>query len=128
MIQVGLGIPLALAAGLLLLLVGSSWLVVRLLKRRKQVPFLASLGLAGLAGSLLFGVGGTLLGLVKTLGAVGGESVDSSQRALILANGISQAMNSIAFGFALWIPSLLLALVVERTLATEQGGGEPPSA
>jgi 4-amino-4-deoxy-L-arabinose transferase-like glycosyltransferase len=104
------------------------WLIVRLWKRRKQVPWLASLGVVGLAGSWLIGGGGTLVGLVMAFGAVGGESIDPSQKARILAEGISEAPNYLAFGVALWIPSLLLALVVERTLATERGRGEPPSA
>lgn len=46
-----------------------------------------------------FGAGlGVLLGLVSAFGAVGGESVDPSQKARVLAEGISEAMNCAAVG------------------------------
>lgn len=49
---------------------------------------------------LLFGAGvlGTIVGLIKAFGAVGGESVDPSQKARILAEGISEAMRCTAYG------------------------------
>lgn len=40
---------------------------------------------------------GATVGLVKSFGAVGGESVDPSQKARILAEGISEAMNCAVF-------------------------------
>lgn len=129
MIQVGLEIPLTLALGLLFLAIGSVWLIVRLSKRRKQVPFLSTLGIVGLVASLLFGVVGTLAHLVKAFGAASGAGIDPSEKAMIVGAGIAEAMNALVFGVALWIPSLLIALVVERTIATDGPvRGEPPSA
>jgi biopolymer transport protein ExbB len=48
--------------------------------------------------AMLCGLFGTIVGLIKAFGAVGGESVDPSQKARILAEGISEAMNCTAFG------------------------------
>jgi hypothetical protein len=130
MIQAGFETLLPIAFGLLFLVIGgviTALIIVRLSRRMKQVPFLSALGIVGLAGSMLVGAEGTLVGLVKEFGAVGGESIDPSQKARLLGEGIAQGMNCIAFGVALWIPSLLIALVVERTIADQKEGGEPPS-
>jgi biopolymer transport protein ExbB/TolQ len=48
--------------------------------------------------AMLCGLFGTIVGLIKSFGSVGGESVDPSQKARILADGISEAMNCTAFG------------------------------
>jgi len=48
--------------------------------------------------AMLCGLFGTIEGLIKSFGSVGGESVDPSQKARILANGISEAMHCTAFG------------------------------
>ena len=61
--------------------------------------------LANLA--MLSGLLGTITGLIKAFGAVGGESVDPSQKARILAEGISEAMNCTAFGLMVAIIALL---------------------
>ncbi len=63
-------------------------------KINKRTQFLALF--ANLA--MLSGLFGTITGLIKAFGAVGGESVDPSQKARILAEGISEAMNCTAFG------------------------------
>jgi biopolymer transport protein ExbB len=52
--------------------------------------------LANLA--MLSGLLGTVTGLIKSFGSVAGESVDPSQKARVLAQGISEAMNCTAFG------------------------------
>jgi len=57
-----------------------------------------------LAGSTIVGLLGTTVGLVKAFGAVGGESIDPSQKARILAEGISEAINCTALGVILWVP------------------------
>lgn len=57
--------------------------------------------------AMLSGLFGTIIGLIKAFGAVGGESVDPSQKARILAEGISEAMNCTAFGLI----SAIIALV-----------------
>src|SRR5512146_885033 len=57
--------------------------------------------------AMLSGLFGTITGLIRAFGAVGGESVDPSQKARILAEGISEAMNCTAFGLI----SAIVALV-----------------
>jgi len=57
--------------------------------------------------AMLCGLFGTIVGLIKAFGAVGGESVDPSQKARILAQGISEAMNCIAFGLIAAIIALM---------------------
>ena len=61
--------------------------------------------LANLA--MLNGLLGTATGLIKSFGAVSGASVDPSQKAAILANGISEAMNCTAFGLGVAIIGLI---------------------
>jgi biopolymer transport protein ExbB/TolQ len=46
-------------------------------------------------------------GLIMAFGAVSGESVDPSQKARILAQGISEAMNCTAFGLIVAIVALI---------------------
>ena len=69
----------------------------------KRTGFLALF--ANLA--MLSGLFGTIVGLIKAFGAVGGESVDPSQKARILAEGISEAMNCTAFGLIAAITALV---------------------
>ncbi len=57
--------------------------------------------------AMLSGLFGTIIGLIKAFGAVGGESVDPSQKARILAEGISEAMNCTAFGLIAAITALM---------------------
>lgn len=71
-------------------------------KINKRTAFLALF--ANLA--MLSGLFGTIVGLIKAFGAVGGESVDPSQKARILAEGISEAMNCTAFGLISAITAL----------------------
>jgi biopolymer transport protein ExbB/TolQ len=61
--------------------------------------------LANLA--MLSGLLGTVTGLIMAFGAVSGESVDPSQKARILAQGISEAMNCTAFGLIVAIVALI---------------------
>ena len=65
--------------------------IPRLSKRTSYLSLLANL-------SMLSGLLGTVSGLISSFGAVSGESVDPSQKARILAAGISEAMNCTAFG------------------------------
>ncbi len=57
--------------------------------------------------AMLSGLFGTIVGLIKAFEAVGGESVDPSQKARILAEGISEAMNCTAFGLLSAIVALI---------------------
>ena len=54
----------------------------------------------------LVGLFGTIVGLIHSFAAV--ASADPSEKAALLARGISEAMNNTAFGLAVAIPSLLL--------------------
>lgn len=54
------------------------------------------------------------MGAVKAAGAVGGESIEPSQKARILAEGISEAMNCMAFALLVWIPSVVVTFVLLR--------------
>ncbi len=68
---------------------------------------------------MLLGGAGTLVGLVKAFGAVGGESVDPSQKARVLAEGISEAVNCTAFGLIAWLPSVVvLTLLLKKARRT----------
>ena len=72
-------------------------------KLSARTGFLALL--ANLA--MLSGLLGTVSGLISSFGAVSGESVDPSQKARILAEGISEAMNCTAFGLIVAIFALI---------------------
>lgn len=76
----------------------------------KELPkIVARTGYLALLANLamLSGLLGTVAGLIKSFGAVGGESVDPSQKARILAMGISEAMNCTAFGLGAAILALM---------------------
>src|SRR5215472_14806630 len=62
---------------------------------------------AAMDEAALRGLLGTVTGLIKSFGAVSGASVDPSQKATILANGISEAMNCTAFGLGVAIIGLI---------------------
>lgn len=81
--------------------------------RTAYLALLANLG-------MLSGLLGTVLGLIKSFGAVGGESVDPSQKARILALGISEAMNCTAFGLVAALLALMgFAVLNGKTQALE---------
>ena len=64
-----------------------------------------------LTTAVLFALGicGMLMGLIKAFGAVGGESIDPSQKARILAEGISEGMNCSVLGL---LPLLVMPVVL----------------
>jgi hypothetical protein len=92
----------------------TAWLIRRRWRNRRPTSLPIKLVSAFVAGSALVGALGTCLGLIKAFGAVGGESIDPSQKARILAEGISEAMNWTALGLAVWLPSMLTLLLVTR--------------
>lgn len=57
--------------------------------------------------AMLTGLLGTVLGLIHSFGAVSKPNVDQQQKAAILANGISEAMNCTAFGLMVAIIGLI---------------------
>lgn len=87
--------------------VATAWWARRLWRRRTEMADRTKIIAAVIVASAMFGAVGTSVGLVKAFGAVGGESVDPSQRARILAEGIAGAMNWTAFGVIVWLPSVI---------------------
>jgi biopolymer transport protein ExbB/TolQ len=70
-------------------------------KINARTPYLGMLAnFAVLAGLL-----GTIAGMIKSFGSVGGK--DASQKATLLAEGISEALNCTAFGIAASLVGLL---------------------
>jgi biopolymer transport protein ExbB/TolQ len=70
--------------------------------------------------AMLTGLFGTVLGLIKSFGAVSKPGVDQAQKATILAEGISEAMNCTAFGLMVAILGLIgFAVLNGKTQALE---------
>jgi biopolymer transport protein ExbB/TolQ len=107
-----------LATWLILSVVGAvatAWWTRRLWRRRSELATGTKILAAVVATAAMFGALGTLVGIVKAFGAVGGESVDPSQKARILAEGIAEAINCTAFGLIVWVPSVIvLAFAMRR--------------
>lgn len=94
--------------------VATVWWSVRSWKRRRDLNRWAKV-LAGIvAASAVLGSVGTLVGLLKVWGATGGTSVDPSQTARVLAEGISEAISCTAAGLLVWLPSVVALTVVGR--------------
>lgn len=86
-----------------------AWLWARRLGRRADVPRFVKWGAFALVvpGALFIGFG-AVSGLLVLLGRpVSGETVEPSQKARRLAEGISEFMNGSAFGFLLAVVALL---------------------
>ena len=76
----------------------------------RRTPFLALFGNI----STLLGLLATIIGLITSFRAV--SSVDPSQKAALLARGLSEAMHGTAFGLVVAIPALLgYALLSAKT-------------
>ncbi|MFP6683387.1 MAG: MotA/TolQ/ExbB proton channel family protein [Polyangiaceae bacterium] len=85
-------------------------------KINARTPYLALL--ANLA--MLSGLFGTVEGLITAFGSVSGKGVDPSEKARILAAGISEAMNCTMFGLGAAIIALLgFAILNGKTQALE---------
>jgi biopolymer transport protein ExbB/TolQ len=113
-------------AGILLAVVGAVLtirLALRVWRNRERASFMAKLVVLFVVAAATFGAVGTLVGMIKAFGAIGGESVDPSQKARILAEGISEAMNCAAFGLVLWLPSVIAAFAL-----TSRTDKSPPNA
>jgi biopolymer transport protein ExbB/TolQ len=79
---------------------GAATIVLPRLSRR--LPYLSMLANA----ATLLGLLGTIFGLTTAFSAVG--AADPAQRSAFLAAGISQALNTTAFGLIVAVPTLLL--------------------
>jgi uncharacterized membrane protein len=104
-------------AALLATTLGMAWWSARVWRRRAQLStaskVVASVGVL----AAVWGVGGTLLGVLSGLGAVFGDDGDPSQRARFLAEGISQAVSCTIFGALSSAASVIVGLL----LATRAG-------
>ena len=74
----------------------------------------------------VIGWAGTALGLIQSFHAV--DSVDPSNKATLLSNGISQAMRAGLFGLLLAIPTSLIAVALLLTGAKRAPKKQPPRA
>lgn len=113
-----------LMAWLVLALIGAVatvWWGVRMWKRRAELSLQVKALSALVAASAALGALGTLLGLVKVFGATGGESVDPSQTARLLAEGIAEAMNCTMAGLVVWLPSVIALRIVDRRREAKSG-------
>ena len=87
--------------------------IPKIAKRTSYLSLLANL-------SMLSGLLGTVSGLISSFGAVSGDSVDPSQKAKILAAGISEAMNCTAFGLIVALLGLIsFAILNGKTQSLE---------
>ncbi len=79
--------------------------IPKIAKRTGYLALLANLG-------MLFGLLGTVSGLIASFGAVSGDNVDPGTKAKILAEGISEAMNCTAFGLIIALAALIFFAVL----------------
>ena len=101
---------------------GASVLIATLLTSRSRASLLFRIVFIAVGLFFAAGMVGSVAGLVKSFGAIGGESVEPSQKARILAEGISEAMNCTAFALVAiligGIGTLGYRLVVRRKPAS----------
>jgi len=69
----------------------------------------------GNVGTLL-GLLGTIVGMIRSFGAI--AEADPIQKANILAQGISEAMNATAYGLITAIPALIMFTVLQNRAQT----------
>ncbi len=74
----------------------------------KRTGFLAMLGNVGTLAGLL----GTIVGMIKSFAAVG--MANPMEKATLLSQGISEAMNTTAYGLIMAIPSLIMFAVLQN--------------
>ena len=75
----------------------------------KRTGYLAMLGNVAVLAGLL----GTISGLIRSFAAV--SYADAAEKAVLLAKGISEAMNCTAFGLGVAIPGLVLFSILSGT-------------
>ena len=74
----------------------------------KRTGYLSMLGNVGTLAGLL----GTIVGMIKSFSAVG--MADPEEKALLLSQGISEAMNTTAYGLIMAIPALIMFAVLQN--------------
>ncbi len=67
-----------------------------------KIPYLSLIANTG----MLFGLLGTVLGLIRQFGALG--AVDAANKQLMMAKGISESMNNTALGLMVALPCLIV--------------------
>ncbi|MEK6555039.1 MAG: MotA/TolQ/ExbB proton channel family protein [Bdellovibrionota bacterium] len=77
-------------------------------------------GFLGMIGNVatLIGLLGTITGMIKSFGAV--SMANAVEKASILSNGISEAMNCTAYGLIVAIPALVMFAVLQNRTALLQ--------
>lgn len=78
----------------------------------KRTGFLAMLGNVGTLAGLL----GTIVGMIKSFAAVG--MANPMEKATLLSQGISEAMNTTAYGLIMAIPALIMFAVLQNRTNT----------
>ena len=68
---------------------------------------------------LAWGAHGTGVGLIKVMGSTGAESIDPAQKARIVAEGVSEAMNCVAGAMVLFLLYFLASFLVARFFRNE---------
>jgi biopolymer transport protein ExbB len=74
----------------------------------KRTGFLAMLGNV----ATLLGLLGTITGMIKSFAAVG--TANATEKAALLASGISEAMNATAYGLVVAVPALVMYAVLQN--------------
>jgi biopolymer transport protein ExbB len=87
-------------------------LLVENSRLQKRTVFLAMLGNV----ATLLGLLGTIVGMIRSFGAI--AEADPIQKANILAQGISEAMNATAYGLICAIPALVMFTVLQNRSQT----------
>ncbi|MEO0337550.1 MAG: MotA/TolQ/ExbB proton channel family protein, partial [Pseudomonadota bacterium] len=77
-------------------------------KLERRTGFLAMLGNVG----TLLGLLGTIVGLIGSFGSV--ASVNPVEKAAMLTQGISMAMNTTAYGLIMAIPALVMFAILQN--------------
>lgn len=68
---------------------------------------------------LIWGAYGTGVGLIKVMGATGAESIDPAQKARIVAEGVSEAINCVAGAVVLLLLYFLATFLIARFFRNE---------
>lgn len=74
----------------------------------KRTGYLSMLGNVGTLAGLL----GTIVGMIKAFAAVG--MADPAEKAILLSQGISEAMNTTAYGLIMAIPALIMFAILQN--------------
>ncbi len=80
----------------------------------KRTPFLVMLGNVGTLTGLL----GTIMGMIKAFSAV--TYASPAEKAVLLSSGVSEAMNTTAYGLIMAIPALFMFAVLQNRAGSLQ--------